>query len=121
MNFIPLSICVLLGLVTVLGLVPVIRRSSRAFGVALPTRVFHHTHKTPVSRLGGIALAVAFTVVAAVAFIWFPAQDAARTRTHLVVVFSALAMFLLGLWDDLRPIGARKKLIGQIIIAVAVC
>jgi UDP-GlcNAc:undecaprenyl-phosphate GlcNAc-1-phosphate transferase len=37
-----------------------------------------------------------------------------------VVVFSALAMFALGLRDDLRPLGAKVKLAGQIAIASAV-
>ncbi|HWN94773.1 MAG TPA: MraY family glycosyltransferase, partial [Methylomirabilota bacterium] len=32
---------------------------------------------------------------------------------------TALAMFGLGLWDDIVPLGARKKLFGQILIALA--
>ena len=27
----------------------------------------------------------------------------------------------LGLWDDLSPLGARKKLVGQFLISAAVC
>jgi UDP-N-acetylmuramyl pentapeptide phosphotransferase/UDP-N-acetylglucosamine-1-phosphate transferase len=34
---------------------------------------------------------------------------------------SCLAMFGLGFIDDLKPLGARKKLLGQIVIAAAVC
>jgi len=30
-------------------------------------------------------------------------------------------MFGLGLWDDLKPLGARKKLLGQLLIASSVC
>jgi UDP-GlcNAc:undecaprenyl-phosphate GlcNAc-1-phosphate transferase len=38
-----------------------------------------------------------------------------------VVVIASLAMFLLGFWDDLRPICPTFKLFGQISIAAAVC
>jgi UDP-GlcNAc:undecaprenyl-phosphate GlcNAc-1-phosphate transferase len=38
-----------------------------------------------------------------------------------VIITTSLAMFLLGLWDDLKPLGARKKLFGQVLIALVVC
>jgi len=37
------------------------------------------------------------------------------------VLMSSLAMFALGFWDDLKPLGQSEKLVGQILIAVAVC
>lgn len=121
MNLWPSILCAGLGFVTALLLLPVIiRRRNAVLATDAPTPSFHHTHKSPVSRLGGIALAVAFAVVALVIFIFFPVNEE-RTRTRLVIVSSSLAMFLLGLWDDLKPLGARKKLIGQILISAAVC
>ena len=109
-----------LGLLVSLVLLPLLQR----YGVPREAdgngSDFHHTHTTPVSRLGGVALAAAFGLIAVVIFWWFPG-DAEHTRTRLVIVFSSLAMFGLGLWDDLRPLGARKKLLGQILIAAAVC
>jgi UDP-GlcNAc:undecaprenyl-phosphate GlcNAc-1-phosphate transferase len=45
--------------------------------------------------------------------------DEAQGRMARVIFCSASAMFLLGFWDDLRPLGARKKLFGQ--IAIALC
>src|SRR6185436_18475626 len=87
---------------------------------ATAARHFHHTHKTPVSRFGGLALAAAFVAVSLVGLIWFPA-DPAQTRIRFVIVISSLSMFLLGFWDDLRPLGARRKLIGQVLISIAVC
>jgi len=119
MNYLPFAICSLLGLATSLVLIPILRGWTSASSARM-ARTFHHTHKTPLSRFGGVAFAVAFALVAAVAFVWFPA-DAAATRTHLVIVVSSLMMFLLGLWDDVRPLGARKKLLGQVLIAAAVC
>jgi len=39
---------------------------------------------------------------------------------NLPLVFGALAMFAVGLWDDFWPLGARKKLLLQIVIAILV-
>jgi UDP-GlcNAc:undecaprenyl-phosphate GlcNAc-1-phosphate transferase len=39
----------------------------------------------------------------------------------MILVISSLAIFGLGLWDDLKPLGARKKLAGQVLIALLVC
>ncbi len=38
-----------------------------------------------------------------------------------MVWLSSLAMFGLGLWDDVKPLGARRKLAGQVIIALGLC
>jgi UDP-GlcNAc:undecaprenyl-phosphate/decaprenyl-phosphate GlcNAc-1-phosphate transferase len=118
MNLLPSIVCALVGLLTVLVLVPIIRRKTEQ-GV-LKARAFHHTHRAPVSRLGGVALAGAFVMVSLLVFLWFPAQDE-RLHTRIVIVVSALAMFFLGFWDDLKPLGARKKLLGHILIALGVC
>jgi UDP-GlcNAc:undecaprenyl-phosphate GlcNAc-1-phosphate transferase len=118
MNLLPSIVCALLGMVTVLILIPIIRRKTEQ-GV-LKARAFHHTHRTPVSRLGGVALAAAFVVVTITIFFWFPVSGE-WLRTGIVVVGSALAMFGLGLWDDLKPLGAKKKLLGQVLISAAVC
>jgi UDP-GlcNAc:undecaprenyl-phosphate GlcNAc-1-phosphate transferase len=79
-------------------------------------RDFHHAHESPVIRLGGIALAAAFTLVASVIY-WFGALSAAGTHTLGIIVIGSLLMFGLGLWDDLRGLGARCKFAAQIAIA----
>jgi UDP-GlcNAc:undecaprenyl-phosphate GlcNAc-1-phosphate transferase len=104
------------GFVTALGLIPILQRITiRA--VATP---FHHTHKSPISRFGGVALAAAFVLVSLLVFVGDPVEEE-QLRVRLVIFCSALAVFLLGLWDDIRPVGARKKLIGQVLISIAVC
>ena len=119
MEHVTLLLWALAGLAVTLTVIPIIlrRTTSSTAGAA----AFHHTHKTPVSRLGGVALAAAFVVVTAAAFIWFPAETGVLTRRRVVIVCSSLAIFLLGLWDDFRPLGARKKLIGQVLVALCVC
>ncbi len=103
-----------LGFVTCVLAVPFIIRSI-APAVA-HRRELHQTHKLPVPRLGGIALAAAFVVVTAFSyFLEGPLPGHPRT----VLGLACLAMFALGLWDDISPLGARKKLIGQIVISLA--
>ena len=76
----------------------------------------HQTHKVSIPRLGGLGLAVAFVLVTAASYALVPSQPGHR---RIVLGLTSLAMFALGFWDDLSPIGARKKLVGQIIIALA--
>jgi len=98
-------------------LIPLILRNRSRFAQRAPD--LHHTHKTPIPRLGGLALAAAFLGVEAFVAVFFPEQGMARERW--VVMGSSLAMFGLGLWDDLRPLGAKRKLLCQLLIAAVVC
>ncbi len=120
MNLVPIFVCTLLGLGISWALIPIILKRSVPPEGNDRAHTFHHTHKTPVSRFGGVALALAFVAVVLVALIWFP-DSATSMRSRIVIVFGSLAMFLLGLRDDIRPLGARKKLAGQILIASAAC
>jgi len=71
-----------------------------------------------VPRFGGLALALAFVAVEILIGLVLPGE---WTRTQSVVLISSLAMFGLGFWDDLRPLGAKRKLLGQVLIALTVC
>ena len=80
----------------------------------------HHTHQVPTPRLGGLALAIAFIGVEVfIALFWPEQRSVAPGRS--VVLLSSLAMFGLGFWDDLKPLGAKRKLLAQILIALSVC
>jgi len=81
---------------------------------------FHQTHVTPVPRAGGVVLALLFLLAACAAHLWLPVHPD-RIGENWGIVVTSLAMFGLGFWDDLRPLGARKKLLGQILISVAAC
>ncbi len=96
------------------GCIPLIVRRFRKLSPAVGE--LHHTHKIPVPRIGGIALVLPFLLVAALVFIAVPpAPD--RVVIRLTIVLTGLLMFLLGFMDDLRPLGAKRKLLGQIIIS----
>ena len=80
---------------------------------------FHHSLKAPIPRLGGLAIAIAFTACAVSILLISPLSDG-NTNAIWIITVSSLAMFALGLWDDLRPLSAKFKLAGQIAIAVTV-
>ena len=120
MNFWTMISCALVGMGIVFLLIP------PALGAAWVRRLFqrgqdpHHTHRQPVPRLGGLALAIAFIGIEVFMAVVCPEQRA-KIPGRLVVLLSSLAMFALGFWDDLKPLGAKRKLLGQIAIALTVC
>ena len=74
-------------------------------------------HDGHIPRLGGVPILLALSTGLVLiltrcpdcAHKWFP------------VLLGSVLMCGLGLFDDLHPLGARKKLVGQIIIAVLMC
>lgn len=77
---------------------------------------WHHAAGRQKSRLGGVALVLAFVSV----ILLFNALNRGyheATSQQWAIVAMSLAMFGLGLWDDLFVLGARRKLAGQLVIA----
>ena len=119
MNLLPMIFCAVFGMLVCWVAVSFIQTKLRFLNRSDLTQ-FHHAPIAPVSRLGGLALALAFIAVALVISFMF-SGGGGESRIHRVIFFSSLAMFLLGFWDDLRPLGAKRKLLGQILIASAAC
>ncbi len=81
---------------------------------------FHHLQhpdEAPVPRYGGAALAAAFVVLMCLP--WRFLLGFSPNPQLWVIAGTALAMFGLGFWDDLRAMGAKRKLAGQVLIASA--
>ena len=121
MNGYQLAADALLGLIVSLGLVLLVLKGCQRCHFSGREGELHHPqlHKPPVPRLGGIALALGFFSV----FILFLCV-ASKNRPVVAIALSkiaglSLAMFALGLWDDFRSLGARRKFIGQLFIASA--
>ena len=95
-----------------------ILRCSRQFKLGGRERELHHTHQTAISRLGGIGLALG-SIASALAIILGGFVHADALDECMKILILSAAMFALGLWDDLRTIGAKRKLMGQVIIASA--
>jgi UDP-GlcNAc:undecaprenyl-phosphate GlcNAc-1-phosphate transferase len=81
---------------------------------------WHHALTGPVPRLGGAVLAVTFVMIEAYIAL-FHSELRASTPGRDVIVAGSLAMFALGFWDDVRPLSATRKLLGQILVASVVC
>jgi UDP-GlcNAc:undecaprenyl-phosphate GlcNAc-1-phosphate transferase len=110
------GICFVLALAAGLALTPaVIAWSGRGVGLDHP-EPFRKKHAVPISRLGGIPLmGVCVCVLACV--IW---KFSANAGEWAVILAGCALMFALGLWDDFKPLGAKKKLAGQVLIALLV-
>src|SRR4051794_11228915 len=103
-----------LGFAISCSTIPLIRRWSRATAEHQP----HHTHTGSVCRLGGLGLAVAFAVLGSFG-LWYSGEFDPSSQSFTIMA-GCLAMFTLGFIDDLRPLGAKRKLVVQIAIASAV-
>jgi UDP-N-acetylmuramyl pentapeptide phosphotransferase/UDP-N-acetylglucosamine-1-phosphate transferase len=100
--------CLALGFFICWSLIGLILKQSAKLATAR-AKDFHHGHTSPIPRLGGVAIACAFVAVA-LAVALCTAVPPAGQGVLCVIVFTSLAMFVLGLWDDLRPLGAKFKL-----------
>jgi UDP-GlcNAc:undecaprenyl-phosphate/decaprenyl-phosphate GlcNAc-1-phosphate transferase len=109
----------LLGMGIVLAGVPLILKAARAVKLSPRAQDLHHGQQQPVPRLGGLALVAAFLAIELSRAI-LPGGDRERTTETWVIALSSLSMFGLGFWDDLKPLGAKRKLVGQVLIAAAV-
>jgi len=102
-------------LVSVITTPWVIRLAHAGVGLDVPDEA-RKRQGTPIPRIGGIPLmlTLALGVVLILlreplrAFEWFP------------ILIGSVLMYALGLWDDIKPLGAKKKLVGQIAIAALV-
>jgi UDP-GlcNAc:undecaprenyl-phosphate/decaprenyl-phosphate GlcNAc-1-phosphate transferase len=110
----------LLGMGIVLAGVPLILKTARAVKLSPRAQDLHHGLQPAVPRLGGLALVAAFVAIElSQAILYTGGRE--RLSESWVVALSSLAMFGVGFWDDLKPLGAKRKLAGQVLIAAAVC
>jgi len=92
---------------------PLMMRLARALNVV--DRPAHRKiHTQPVPYLGGLAILLAFSVVAALSLTKLP--YAAETAKTLAIAGASAAAFLLGLADDKFNFSARYKFFGQALI-----
>jgi len=89
-------------------------------GWVTPPASDRHVHSTPVPRLGGVAVFLATMCVVGAALLFprvFHSPSELPVRVAGILGPAAI-MFLLGLFDDLCPLGAPVKLLGQTVAAV---
>jgi len=120
MNIWPALLFCFLGLGGVLISIPLILKGCSRGLFGDRARDLHHTHDRVIPRCGGLALAGTFILLHLLVSAFFM-EPPEVSRERWVMLACSLAMFGLGFWDDLKPLGARKKLLGQILIATVVC
>jgi UDP-GlcNAc:undecaprenyl-phosphate/decaprenyl-phosphate GlcNAc-1-phosphate transferase len=98
--------------ITVLTTPWIIRVAHLGIGLDAPTES-RKKQELPIPRLGGVPIMLAL----ALALVLILLSQATRAGDWLPILAGSSLMYALGLWDDVKPLGARKKLISQILIA----
>jgi UDP-GlcNAc:undecaprenyl-phosphate GlcNAc-1-phosphate transferase len=104
----------LVGLLT-----PIMRKIALAQGVLDLPNSAHKSHKNPVPYLGGVAIIIGVVTVSYIAlisneFIW------SNFWLATSVLGPAVAMGLVGLWDDLKNLNPLPRFIGQSIAGLVI-
>ena len=115
---IPIVGCGIVGFAIVMLLTPIVL-SGKWRSRFHRANDWHHTNAAPVPRLGGLVLVIAFLATEVLVALCWP-QLLKDTPGHTIALLAPLAIFVLGFWDDLKPLGARRKLVGQVLVASAV-
>lgn len=99
-------------IVTLLAIPPIIHLINRYKLYDLPNS--RKEHSSPVPTMGGIAI-IAGMVAALV--LWFPFNNEMR---QICFFFSIIALFSLGIMDDLKDLSAKYKLVVQVGLAALI-
>ena len=98
----------------------VVRDFARRAGLVDPCSE-RKVHVHPVPRIGGVAIVLAVALaMTAMMSLFGPHVLAENGRGLITVIGGALAMHVLGLIDDIRPMRARWKFLAQVAIASGV-
>jgi UDP-GlcNAc:undecaprenyl-phosphate GlcNAc-1-phosphate transferase len=99
-------------LISLLSTPWVIRLSAAGIGLDAPNES-RKQHAAAIPRLGGAPIMLAVSLSLILIFCLDPSQS----QKWFPVMLGSLLMYGLGLWDDLKPLGAKVKLLGQILTA----
>ena len=121
----PMVFCALLGCLISLLIIPLMLLPGLMRSIKTCRSQEHDDSETssdvnqPVCGLGGIALATSFLGVAALIYFLYPTTWTSASQANVAIVWTGLAIFFLGLWDDFRPMQSGWKLALQTVIAIA--
>ncbi|MCX5685206.1 MAG: MraY family glycosyltransferase [Planctomycetota bacterium] len=110
------------ALIAILG-TPIVTRIARAWGLVDKPGV-RKVHTTPVPRIGGVAVMLATLAILLPVFaLDNPIGEALRkVQTQVVTLLACgMAVFLMGLWDDVRGLRAILKLVCLGAASLAIC
>ncbi|MEM7145824.1 MAG: MraY family glycosyltransferase [Verrucomicrobiota bacterium] len=101
--------------VTVVATPMLIKLGKAGVGMDTPDQ-FRKGHGRSISRLGGLPIFLSLLAVSACATIIQPALF--TNSKWAAVILCNLLIFALGFVDDIRSLGAKIKLVGQILVAI---
>ena len=93
-----------------------VRALAHAHGWLEPPQLDRHVHTSPVPRIGGVAIYVAFTTVVVVALLTSKVLGPSfhpPIKSIFALLGSAFIIFLLGLLDDMYGVGPHAKFLVQ--------
>ncbi|MEY4353886.1 MAG: hypothetical protein RLZZ609_2127 [Cyanobacteriota bacterium] len=101
--------------------VPVIRRLGLRWGLVDPPDA-RKQHTLPMVRLGGVGIVVGFSLGLMVTWVWGGFAQLPPDKDQLIwtSLAGALCYFVIGLADDLFAQPPLPRLIGQVVVAMAV-
>ncbi|MGH9547245.1 MAG: MraY family glycosyltransferase [Terriglobales bacterium] len=110
-----------LALLSSFVLTRMVRSVATARGWLWPARD-RHIHQTPLPRLGGVAIYLSFLISVGVGWIanryFHEFVSASPLRTLLTILIPGTLIFLLGIYDDIRPVGPYFKFAVQAVAAI---
>ena len=77
----------------------------------------HHTHEGTIPRIGGLGIVASLSVIYLLSFFYLDKNDN-QSLAHYAIFSGGALAFMLGFIDDLHPLGAKTKLLTQIILAL---
>jgi UDP-GlcNAc:undecaprenyl-phosphate/decaprenyl-phosphate GlcNAc-1-phosphate transferase len=99
---------------------PIMQAIANYYGIIdQPDRV-RKLHLAPVAYLGGVAVFMGWLAGLATSQVHLPLDEigSPHLQLKLNIVFGAILIVLLGLWDDVKRIPPRNKILGQVIVAI---
>ncbi len=100
-----------IALVLSISATPLLCMLSKRYGLFIQADT-RGVHDVPVSRVGGIAIALGILT----SIIFLLPQD----KTLLAYICGALIILVAGVWDDLSPLGYKAKFAGQLLASATV-
>lgn len=102
-------LAIIVGLVISFLFSPVFRTIALCFGIVAKPNPLVKTHKLPTAYLGGVVVYLAFV---------FGLTVVGLSYKYRIALLSIGLMTLLGLFDDIKPLSALQKLLGQSLISI---
>jgi UDP-GlcNAc:undecaprenyl-phosphate/decaprenyl-phosphate GlcNAc-1-phosphate transferase len=99
---------------------PIMRAIANYYGIIDQPDRERKLHSAPVAYLGGVAVFMGWLAGLAMSQLHIPSAEIGvpYLQVKLNIVFGALIIVLLGLWDDVKRIPPRNKILGQVIAAI---